>query len=36
MVLKALVQRIVLALLRSVKVIDPLLLIDGTDPIFNN
>jgi len=36
MVLKALAQHIVLALLRSAKVADPLLLIDGTNPIFNN
>ena len=35
-VLKALAQRIVLALLWSAKVADPLLLIDGTNPIFNN
>ena len=33
-VLKALAQRI--ALSRSAKVVDPLLLIDGADPIFNN
>ena len=33
-VLKALAQRTVL--LRSAKVTDPLLLIDGADPIFNN
>jgi len=36
MVLKALAQCIVLALLQSVKVADPLLLTDGTDPTFNN
>jgi len=36
MVLKALAQRIALALLRSIKVIDLLLLIDKTNPIFNN
>ena len=35
-VLKALAQRIAVGLLRSIKVIDPLLLIDGTNPIFNN
>ena len=35
-VLKALAQRTVLGLLRSIKVTDPLLLIDGTNPIFNN
>ena len=35
-VLKALAQRIVLGLLQSIKVIDPLLLIDRTNPIFNN
>ena len=33
-VLKALAQRIVL--LRSAKVVDPPLLIDGVDPIFDN
>ena len=33
-VLKALAQRT--ALLRSAKVVDPPLLIDGADPIFNN
>ena len=36
MVLKALAQRTALILLWSVKVADPLLLIDGADPIFNN
>ena len=35
-VLKALAQQIVLVLLQSAKVIDPPLLIDGADPIFNN
>ena len=35
-VLKALAQHIVLVLLRSAKVIDPLLLIDRANPIFNN
>jgi hypothetical protein len=35
-VLKALAQYIVLGLLRSIKVIDPLLLIDRANPIFNN
>jgi len=35
-VLKALAQRIVLALSRSAKVIDSPLLIDGANPIFNN
>ena len=35
-VLKALAQRTALGLSRSAKVADPLLLIDGTDPIFNN
>ena len=35
-VLKALAQRTVLGLLRSIKVINPLLLIDRTNPIFNN
>ena len=35
-VLKALAQRTALALLWSTKVIDPLLIIDGADPIFNN
>ena len=36
MVLKALAQRTALALLWSAKVADPLLLTDGTDPMFNN
>ena len=36
MVLKALAQRTVLVLLWSAKVMDPLLLIDGANPIFNN
>ena len=35
-VLKALAQHIALVLSRSAKVIDPLLLIDRTNPIFNN
>ena len=35
-VLKALAQYIVLVLLRSIKVADPLLLIDRANPIFNN
>jgi len=34
MVLKALAQYIVLVLSRSAKVIDPLLLTDGTNPIL--
>src|ERR1700733_3902994 len=36
MVLKALAQHTALALSRSVKVMDPPLLIDGVNPIFNN
>ena len=35
-VLKALAQRIALILSRSAKVMDPPLLIDGANPIFNN
>jgi hypothetical protein len=35
-VLKALAQCTILASLRSAKVVDPLLLIDGTNPTFNN
>ena len=35
-VFKALAQRIVLILSRSIKVVDLLLLIDGANSIFNN